>query len=158
MLHKFNSHSFYSRAVAQAVSHQALTTEAWVWSQASPRAIYGGQSGTGQAFLRVFLFSAVCMSPPLLQAHSIIYPRCYIILAADSVVKWHAYSSAKWLSPSHSRPLETKPKTGWIAEPFCTCYCTQSSQWSCPEPNMFGWVHNLTNMAQVNWCTGEQVN
>jgi len=97
-----------------------------------------------------YLFSAVCMSPPLLQAHSIIYPICYIILAADSVVKWHAYSSAKWLSPSHSRPLETKPKTGWIAEPFCTCYCTQSSQWSCPEPNMFGWVHNLTNMAQVN--------
>jgi len=117
MLHKFNSHLFYSRAVAQAVSHQPLVTEACVWSQASPLGIYGGQSGMGQAFLWVFLFSAVSTSPPLLHAHSFIYPRCNIIWAADSVVKWHTYSSVKWLSRSHSRPLKIKPKTGWIAKP-----------------------------------------
>jgi hypothetical protein len=101
ILHKFNSHLFYSHAVAQAVSHQPLTKEAWVWSRASPLGIYGGQSGMGQAFLWVFLFCTVSMSPPLLHAHSFIYLRCYIILAADSVVKWHSYSTVKWFSPSH---------------------------------------------------------
>jgi len=44
MLHKFNSHSFYGRAIAQAVSHQPLNTEAWVSSRASLLGIYGGQN------------------------------------------------------------------------------------------------------------------
>jgi hypothetical protein len=112
MLHKFNSHLFYGRAVAKAVSHQPLTTEAWVWSQASPLGIYGAQSGMGQAFLWVFLFSAVSTSPPLLHAHSFIYPRCNTIWAADSVVKENSYPSVKWLSCGHSHPLKINPNTG----------------------------------------------
>jgi hypothetical protein len=95
MSHKFNSHLFYGRAVAQTVSHQPLTTEAWVWSQASPLGIYGGQSGMGKAFLWVFLFSAVSTNPLLLHAHLFIYSRCNTILAADSIVKGHSYSSVK---------------------------------------------------------------
>jgi hypothetical protein len=102
MLHKFNSHLFCGCAVAQPVIRQPLTTEAWVWSHASPLGIYGWQSGMGQAFFGVFLFSAVSMSPPLLHAHSLIYPRWYTVLAADCVAKWHSYSSVKWLSPSQS--------------------------------------------------------
>ena len=36
--------------MAQEVSGQPLTAEAWVWSQASPREICGEQSGTGTGF------------------------------------------------------------------------------------------------------------
>ena len=38
------------RAMAQAVSRRALTTEARVRHQVSPCGIYGGQSGTGTGF------------------------------------------------------------------------------------------------------------
>jgi hypothetical protein len=36
--------------MAQTVSHQVLTTEAWVQSQYIPCGICGRQSGTGTAF------------------------------------------------------------------------------------------------------------
>ena len=38
------------RAMAQTVSCQPLTAEAWVPFRASPCGIYGGQSGTGTGF------------------------------------------------------------------------------------------------------------
>jgi hypothetical protein len=37
-------------AMAQAVSHQPLTTDSWVCGWVSPCGIYGEQSGTGTGF------------------------------------------------------------------------------------------------------------
>jgi hypothetical protein len=48
--------------VAQAVSHE----QAWVCTRFSARGICGGQSGTGQVFLRVLLFSFVSIISPWL--------------------------------------------------------------------------------------------
>jgi hypothetical protein len=58
------------RAIAQAVSRRLLTKEGLVCAQVSPCGICGGQSGTGQVFLRVLRFSPVSIITPLLHIHS----------------------------------------------------------------------------------------
>jgi hypothetical protein len=68
----FNFTKIYStnyaigRAMAQAVSRQPLTTEAWVRTQVGSCGICDGQSGTGHVSLRVFRFSPVTIIPPWL--------------------------------------------------------------------------------------------
>ena len=53
------------RAMAPAVSRRLLTAEAWVRTQASPREICGGQSGTGTGFCpEYFGFYRVSVIPP----------------------------------------------------------------------------------------------
>jgi len=48
-------------SVTQGVCWQPLTMAAWVWSQASPYVMCGGQSGTGTVFPQTLWFSPVCM-------------------------------------------------------------------------------------------------
>jgi hypothetical protein len=50
----------------------------------------GERSCTRSDFLRVHWFSYVFMSPPLFHTHSLIYHRCYVILAVDCVLNYRA--------------------------------------------------------------------
>ena len=53
MWHFESVHVHFQLIWAQAVHHQRLTSKTPFESQASPYAVYGGKSGTGQVFLGV---------------------------------------------------------------------------------------------------------
>jgi hypothetical protein len=68
--------------MAQAVSHQSLTTEAWVQSQANPGGIGGGQSGKTTGFPpSTSVFPSGSLHQPFID-HG-----CYIISTTDSIIK-----------------------------------------------------------------------
>jgi hypothetical protein len=52
--------------MAQVVSYQHLTTDAWVYTQVKLCGICGGQNGTRKGFLQVLWFSPVSDIPPWL--------------------------------------------------------------------------------------------
>jgi hypothetical protein len=64
------------------------TTEDRVQSHASLCGDWGGQIVLGQVFLWLHQFFPVDVIPPVIHTHSIIYHRCYTILAIDSIIKW----------------------------------------------------------------------
>jgi hypothetical protein len=55
--------------MAQAVSHQHITAEAWVRSWDSLCEIFGGQNGTQTDFSKVLQFSSFSIIPPMLHTH-----------------------------------------------------------------------------------------
>jgi hypothetical protein len=72
--------------------------------------ICGERSSTRSDFLRVLWFSYVCMSPPLFHTHSLIYHRCYVILAVDCVLNYRALefdSGAGHYTATYARASES---------------------------------------------------
>jgi hypothetical protein len=55
--------------MAQAVSRQLLTADAWVRSQATPRETVVAKVALGQVFLRVLRLSPVNIIPPMLHTY-----------------------------------------------------------------------------------------
>jgi hypothetical protein len=88
---------FWSRALAQSVSHRLVTAEARVRSQVSPCGVCSGQSGNETGFYRVFRFPPVTIIPPLLHNYSCLYHKCCVILGIDSVVEKHTLEERKIL-------------------------------------------------------------
>jgi hypothetical protein len=57
---------YFGSAMAQAISCQPLTMDAWVCAQVSPCGICGGQSGTGRGSSKFFSFPLVNIISPWL--------------------------------------------------------------------------------------------
>ena len=70
-----------------ALSGRYLTAEIWVQSPAMSCGICGGGSVTGTIFSPSTSVFPVNNIPPLLLAHSLVYPRRCVISAFLSVVK-----------------------------------------------------------------------
>jgi hypothetical protein len=78
-----------SYAMAEVVSQQSLTTEAWVHFRSDHVGFVVDKVALGQVFVRVLWCFPVSIIPPLLCIHSLFYRQCYIIKEADGGVTLH---------------------------------------------------------------------
>jgi len=78
-----------SHAINKNVNGRLFTAGARVRSQTNSCGFCGGQIGTGAVLFECFRFSPFSINPPVLDTYSLIYYRRYIIVATNSVIKYH---------------------------------------------------------------------
>jgi hypothetical protein len=76
------------RAIADAVSHRLPTAAGRVRAQARSCGICGGQSGSGEGFLRVLRFPLLILIPPTTQHSSSIIRGWYNLAVTGLRTKW----------------------------------------------------------------------
>lgn len=80
-----------SPAIDKNVNGRLFTAGAWVRSQVNSCGICSGQIGTGAVYLQALRCSPFNINPPMLDTYLLIYYGRYIIVATDSVVKYHTW-------------------------------------------------------------------